>query len=155
MSRWTTKGRRKMTHKFKGPQSCLHHYTMPCIFAIPLLYTANCFEMISGTTLEKKRMPFRMLQLHRCIQKCVARCKTSPRRDQLRGVVGQGKRRRLWSSSSRDPPPTPLPPSLAQLLPPSCPPLLPPWTHLWRSATFQFGWGARREQRVIMLLLVS
>ena len=35
------------------------------------------------------------------------------------------------------------------------PPLLPPWTHLWRSATFQFGWGARWEQRVIMLLLVS
>ena len=90
-----------------------------------------------------------MLQRHRCSQKCVARCKTSPRRDQLRGVVGQAEESAgacevgfsnwVWT----------------HLLPPSCPPLLPPWTHLWRSATFQFGWGARREQRVIMLLLVS
>ena len=32
-----------------------------------------------------------MLQLHRCSQRCVARCKTSRRRVQLRGVVGQAE----------------------------------------------------------------
>ena len=74
-----------------------------------------------------------MLQRHRCSQRCVARCKTlrngktSPRRVQLRGMVGRGKRRRLWSwvlQQCGGPTSPLLPPSLANLLPPtplSCP----------------------------------
>ena len=94
-----------------------------------------------------------MLQRHQCSQKCVARCKTSPRRDRLRGVVGQGKRRRLWSllcgptsyPSCPHPLYPPLPPSLAHLDPLVKKRHLPVWV----------GGAPGAEGHHIMLLLVS
>ena len=99
---------------------------MPRIFAIGF-YTANCFEMISGTALEKKE----------CLSGC---CNFT---DAVKGALPVVRRRVgasnyvVWSAKPRKAPapvklqqcgPTsqPLPPSLAHLLPPALSPSLAP-----------------------------
>ena len=103
-----------MTHKFKGHSQAFT--TTQCHAFLPFgFYTANCFEMISGT-----------LQKRRTLSGCYN--VTNAVKSALPAV-----RRRLgatdyvvWSAkesagacevSCVDPPPTPLPPSLAPLDP--------------------------------------